>query len=81
MSDKIKDIAIRALKTFWQTALASIIFAMPQIIETMGGGWDMLKPVLISVGIGALAAGFSAAYNGVLKPLAERLKANNTSVE
>ena len=81
MSEKIKDVVVRAFKTFWQTTLASLIFAMPQIIESMGAGWEVLKPVLISAGVGALAAGFSATYNGVLKPLAERLKANNTSVE
>lgn len=81
MNEKIKDVAVRAFKTFWQTALASLIFAMPQIIESLGAGWEVLKPVLVSAGIGALAAGLSAAYNGVLKPLAEKLKANNTSVE
>ena len=81
MSEKMKDVVTRAFKTFWQTALASVIFSMPQIIENLGAGWASIKPVLISAGIGALAAGFSAAYNGVLKPLAEKLKANNTSAE
>lgn len=81
MNEKFKDVVTRAFKTFWQTTLASIIFAMPQISATMGAGWEALKPVLISAGVGALAAGLSAAYNGVLKPLAEKLKANNTSVE
>ena len=77
----IKDVIIRAIKTFWQTALASLIFAMPQIIENIGAGWAVLKPVLLAAGIGALAAGFSAAYNGALKPLAEKLKAKNESHE
>ena len=81
MNEKIKDVAIRAFKTLWQTALASIIFAMPQIIDNLGAGWEALKPVLVSAGIAALAAGLSAAYNGVLKPLADKLKANNTSVD
>ena len=81
MSANAKDIVTRAFKTFWQTALASVIFSMPQIIENLGAGWGALKPVIISAGVGALAAGFSAAYNGVLKPLAERLKADNTSAE
>lgn len=78
MNEKAKDVVIRAAKTFWQTALASIIFAMPQIVENLYAGWAVLKPVLVSAGIGALAAGFSATYNGVLKPLADKLKANNT---
>lgn len=79
MKEKAKDVAIRAFKTFWQTALASFIFAMPQITENLGAGWGVLKPLLVSACIGALAAGLSAAYNGVLKPLAEKIKANNTS--
>lgn len=81
MNDKIKDVAERALKTFWQAALASLIFAMPQINENLTAGWEVLKTVLISVAIGAVSAGFSAAYNGVLKPLAEKLKANIASGE
>ena len=81
MSEKFKDVVVRAFKTFWQTALASVIFAMPQIIENINAGWAVLKPLLISAGVGALAAGLSAAYNGVLKPLAEKLKSNNTSAE
>ena len=81
MSDKIKDIAIRAAKTFWQTALATLIFSMPELIENIGAGWEVLKPVIVSIGVGVLSAGFSAAYNGVLKPFADKLKANNTSVD
>lgn len=74
MSEKIKDVAVRAFKTFWQTALASVLFAIPEITESIGAGWDVIKPLLISIGVGALAAGLSAAYNGVLKPFAEKLK-------
>lgn len=81
MKEKAKDVAIRALKTFWQTAFASVIFAIPQITESLHAGWGVLKPVLVSAGVGALAAGLSATYNGVLKPLAEKLKANSASAE
>ena len=81
MSEKIKDVLLRALKTFWQTALASLIFAMPEVVESIGAGWEVVKPVLISAGVGALAAGFSAMYNGVLKPLAEKLKTNTASAD
>lgn len=80
MSEKVKDVAIRAAKTFWQTALASIIISIPDIAANLGAGWEVIKPVLVSAGIGALAAGLSAAYNGALKPLADKIKANNTSV-
>ena len=79
MNEKTKDVLERAIKTFWQAALASFIFAMPQINESLTAGWEVLKTVLLSVAIGAVSAGFSAAYNGVLKPLAEKLKANITS--
>lgn len=81
MKEKAKDVAIRAFKTFWQTALASLLIATPKITENIGDGWDALKPVLLSALVGALAAGLSATYNGVLKPIAEKLKANNASAE
>lgn len=82
MSEKMKDVVTRAFKTFWQTALASLIFAIPEIANNLGAGWEVLEPLLLSVGVGALSAGLCAAYNGVLKPIAEKIKANNkTSVE
>lgn len=81
MNEKTKDVLERAIKTFWQAALASLIFAMPQITENLGAGWEVFKTVLFSVAIGAVSAGFSAAYNGVLKPLAEKLKTNIASGE
>jgi hypothetical protein len=68
-----KDVAERAFKTFWQAALASLIFAMPEISENLFASWETLKLVLVSVAIGAVSAGFSAAYNGVLKPFADKL--------
>lgn len=76
MKEKLKDIGIRAFKTFWQTALASFIIAMPEFIELIPD-WAALKPALVSVGVGALAAGLSAAYNGVIKPTIEKLKNRN----
>ena len=81
MSDKIKDVVIRAAKTFWQAAIASLLVAIPQITESIGSGWAVVKPVLVSVGVGALSAGLCAAYNGVIKPIGEKIKANSTSVE
>ena len=72
MSERAKSVAIRALKTFWQSALASVVVAMPQIADSIGSGWEVLKPVLVSAFVGALAAGFSAAYNGVIKPLVNK---------
>lgn len=83
MSEKVKDIVTRSAKTFWQAALASLAITIPQIVETLQNGWnwEIIKPLLISAGVGALAAGFSAAYNGALKPIIDKLKANTTSAE
>lgn len=78
MKENAKDVATRALKTFWQAALASLAVAVPQIIESVPSGWDVVKPILVSAGIGALAAGFSAAYNGVIKPVVCKLKASES---
>jgi hypothetical protein len=61
-----KDIAIRALKTFWQSAIA-------YLVASLGQGIDLFEvEVLGGVLIGALAAGISAAWNGVCQPLLER---------
>ena len=75
---KIKDTLIRALKTFWQAALAYIIITiepMIQNIEQFGSG-EALKNLLVSLALGAISAGFSALYNGLLKPLAVSIKAD-----
>ena len=64
-----KDWVTRALKTFWQAALSSLIINAETIISLIPNGWDALKPVLVSASIGALAAGLSALYNGLIKPL------------
>ena len=73
-----KDIAIRALKTLWQATLASIMVAIPEIVELIPQGWAALKPVLISAVVGAIAAGLSAMYNGVIKPIVEKLQITET---
>ena len=74
LDSKIRDVIIRAVKTFWQSALASLLVAIPDIIDLIPGGWVAMKPVLVSAGVGALAAGLSAVYNGVIAPWIERLK-------
>ena len=79
MKEKIKDIAIRAGKTFWQSALATLVVAMPEIIELSTAGWDVMRPILISACIGALAAGLSAVYNGFIAPML-KVDANKKAV-
>ena len=74
MNEKLKDILIRALKTFWQASLAAIVVAIPEIVDLVPQGWQAIKPVLISAGIGAIAAGCSAVYNGLIKPFADKHK-------
>lgn len=59
--DKIKDIAIRAFKTFIQGFLGAIVIT---------SGTDLTNPeVLKSLLIGALAAGISAVMNLFLELL------------
>jgi hypothetical protein len=63
-----KDIAIRALKTFWQAAIA-------YLVATLGTGVDLFEGEVIGgLLIGALAAGISASWNGVVQPLLDKCK-------
>ena len=77
----MKDVLIRAVKTFWQAMLATLVVAIPEIVELVPQGWGVLKPVLISAGVGAIAAGFSAAYNGVILPIINKAKAKQNGGE
>ena len=67
----MKDWMIRALKTFVQ-AFASALIADVAVIGEALVDWDTGKHILLTVGVGAVAAGISAAWNIV----AERLKQN-----
>jgi hypothetical protein len=63
-----KDIAIRALKTFWQAAIA-------YLVATLGTGVDLFEGEVIGgLLIGALAAGISASWNGVVQPRIDKLR-------
>ena len=77
MNSKIQDIMIRAGKTFWQAALASLVVAIPEIINLIPVGWEALMPVLLSAGVGALAAGLSAVWNGVIAPMVNKVTAKS----
>jgi hypothetical protein len=56
-----KDVAIRALKTFWQSAIAYLVMSLSQ-------GIDLFEVEVIGgLLIGALAAGISASWNGVVQ--------------
>ena len=64
----MKDIAIRALKTFWQSAIAYLVAALSTGVDLFEG--EVISGLLI----GALAAGISASWNGVVQPRLDRLK-------
>lgn len=68
MNENVKDVLLRALKTFWQATLATLILNAEELVESIPMGWQGIKPVLLSVAAGAIAAGLSAAYNGAIKP-------------
>lgn len=75
MKEKVKDVLIRAAKTFWQ-AVAAYLAAT---FGTQLAGVDLLDVhalgnVAVALGVGALAAGLSATWNGVVAPVLERLK-------
>lgn len=76
MKSKIKDILVRAGKTFWQAALASVAISIPEMIDLIPVGWVALKPLLVSAGVGALAAGLSAVWNGVIAPIIKLMNSN-----
>ena len=63
-----KDIAIRALKTFWQSAIAYLVASLSTGVDLFEG--EVIGGLLI----GALAAGMSASWNGVVQPKLDRLK-------
>ncbi len=64
--NKLKDIAVRAFKTFIQ-AFISIVIAQLGGVDFIEG--ENTKNVLIGIAISAGAAGISAVWNGVLSPL------------
>lgn len=57
----MKDVAIRAGKTFWQAAVAYLVATLTQGVEVFDEG------VIGGLVIGAVAAGLSAAWNCVVK--------------
>ncbi len=64
----MKDIAIRAFKTFWQSAIAYLVASLGQGVDLFEG--DVFGVLLI----GALAAGISASWNGAIQPVLNKLK-------
>lgn len=63
-----KDVAIRALKTFWQSAIAYLVASLSQGADLFDG--EVIGGLLI----GALAAGISASWNGAVQPVLNKIK-------
>ena len=68
-----KDVAIRAVKTFWQTAIAYLVMSLGQGVDLFEG--EAISGLLI----GALAAGISASWNGAIQPVLNRLKGGDAN--
>lgn len=70
-----KDVAIRAAKTFWQSGVAYLVATF----STQMGSVDVfdlhdVQSVFGGLLVGALAAGLSASWNGVVQPILEKYK-------
>lgn len=66
----MQDVVIRAGKTFWQSTFAYIVTSIGASfsgIDVFDG--DAIVNALMGVIIGAIAAGLSASYNGVIAPI------------
>ena len=68
-----KDVAIRALKTFWQSAIAYLVAALSTGVDLFEG--EVISGLLI----GALAAGISASWNGAVQPMLNKLKGGDVN--
>ena len=66
----MKDVSMRALKTFWQSGLAYIVATL----GTQGVEVFEREGVICGLLIGALAAGISASWNGVVQPMLDKYK-------
>ena len=70
---QLKEIAERAIKTFFEGLLASLIANVTVLSGTMDDT-DAFKTAAVSLFVGAVAAGVSAVYNGVIEPLFKKEK-------
>ena len=70
MNERQKDILIRAARTFWQAMLAHLL-ADATVLQEALSGWSRGRQLLLTLFVGAAAAGLSAVYNGVIRPLLE----------
>ena len=69
-----KDVAIRALKTFWQAVIAYLVASLGQGVDLFEG--EVVGGLLI----GALAAGISASWNGAIQPVLNKFRGSDANV-
>ena len=75
MNPKVKDVLIRAIKTFWQAVIAYLATSFgTQIAGIDVFDFDALKNCAIGLIVGSVAAGLSASWNGVIQPALDKLK-------
>ena len=75
MKPKVKDVLIRAMKTFWQAVIAYLATSFgTQVAGIDVFNFDALKNCAIGLTVGAVAAGLSASWNGVIQPALDKLK-------
>lgn len=67
MSDFAKDLLSRAGRTFWQAMAAYLLSDLPALQRILDN-WTDGKRLLLTLFVGAAAAGLSAVYNGVIVP-------------
>ena len=70
-----KDVAIRAMTTFWQSGIAYLVATFSTQMASVDV-FDLhdVQSVFGGLLIGALAAGISATWNGVVQPILEKYK-------
>ena len=70
-----KDVAIRAMKTFWQSGIAYLVATFSTQMSRVDV-FDIhdVQSVFGGLLVGALAAGLSASWNGVVQPMLDKCK-------
>ena len=65
LNSKQKDVLTRAWRTFWQAMLAYLL-ADATLLQEALCDWSRGRHMRLTLFIGAVAAGLSAVYNGLL---------------
>ena len=65
MSEKFKELAERAAKTFAEAFISSVVANLALFTDSLGD-YAKIKSVAVAVGVGAFAAAISAVWNGIL---------------